>query len=100
MPLRWWFHRAFDVPCTIEIEQTADFFHAHLVLDGDVDIQPGDQIRVHGDPVRVTFGQSISERRQATVSRATWLARAWTRIAAGFELMELYEVSFTTRRAL
>jgi hypothetical protein len=89
-----------ETPCTIEIEQTHDYFHAHVELDGNIAIHPGDRVLVHGAPVRVTFGQKFSERRVATVERAGWLARAWTRFAARFEMSELYEVSFTTRRTL
>lgn len=35
--------KTFDVPCTIEIEQTSETLHAHVVLDGDIAIQPGDE---------------------------------------------------------
>ena len=35
--------RSFDVPCTVEIEQTSETLHAHVVLDGDIQIQPGDE---------------------------------------------------------
>ena len=88
------------VPCTIEIEQTHDCFHAHLVLDGDIAIGPGDQVRLLGDPLRIAFGQKLTERRQATVRRAGVLRRAWTLISARFALGELYEVSFTPARTL
>ena len=91
---------SFETPCTIEIEQTHDCFHAHLALDGDIAIGPGDQVRVHGAPIRMAFGQKLTERRRATVTRAGLLRRTWTRIIARFELQELYEVSFTTRRNL
>ena len=30
--------KSFDVPCTVEIEQTSETLHAHVVLDGDIDI--------------------------------------------------------------
>ncbi len=96
----WWRHAPIETPCTIEIEQTHDFFHAHLALDGDIEIQPGDRVLVHGAPIRVAFGQKLLERRIATVERANWATRAWTRIAARLEFHELYEVSFTPRRAL
>ena len=36
--------------------------------------------------------------REATVERAGWLERQWTRLCARFELSELYEVSFTPGR--
>jgi hypothetical protein len=94
----WRFRETIETPCTIEIEQTHDFFHAHLTLEQDIEIQPGDRVLVHGKPIRVAFGQKLLERRTATVERANWLARAWTKIAARLELTELYEVSFTPGR--
>jgi hypothetical protein len=98
--LPWLARRRIDLPCTIEIEQTADFFYAHLTLDEDIEIQPGDRVRVQGEPIRVAFGDSLLERRIATVERANSLGRAWTRFAARFQLAELYEVSFTPGRTL
>jgi hypothetical protein len=92
--------RTIEIPCTLEIEQTHDCFHAHLVLDGDIAIHPGDQVQVHGAPIRMAFGEKRSERRRATVTRAGLLRRIWTRFTARFELQELYEVSFTPRRIL
>ncbi len=86
--------RRFDIPCTVTIEQSPDHFHAHVELDGDIPIYPGDEVRVHGAPVTIDFGQSLQFTRMATVKRATALTRAWTRFAAYFDLTELYEVSF------
>lgn len=87
-----------DVPCTIEIEHSERSLHAHVALDGDLALQPGDRVRVHGDPIRVRFGQSMTLHRDATVERAGWLERQWTRLIARLELTELYEVSFTPGR--
>jgi hypothetical protein len=81
--------------CTIDIEHTESSLHAHVELDGDVALMPGDRVRVHGAPIRIMFGQHMVLRRGVTVERAGWLERAWTRFAAGFGLSELYEVSFT-----
>ena len=92
--------RVQQLPCTIEIEHTERSLHAHVELDGDLALQPGDRVRVHGDPIRVRFGESLLLRRDATVERAGWLERQWTRLAARFELSELYEVSFTGGRLL
>jgi hypothetical protein len=86
-------------PCTIEIEHTERSLHAHVELDDGVAIRPGDRVRVHGDPIRVRFGQRLVIRRNATVERAGWIERQWTRLAARFQLSELYEVSFTPGRA-
>lgn len=90
--------RSFETPCRIEIAQTPDHFHAHVVLEGDVAIEPGDRVRVHGAPISVPFGVTQVFHRIATVERAGPLRRLWTRIAGHFELSELYEVSFTSRR--
>ena len=90
----------FDVPCTIEIENTFDSLHAHVDLDGDVLIGPGDEVLVHGDTIRVPFGEKVTLRRQATVTRASWFGRTMTKLAAHLELTELYEVSFSSGRKL
>jgi hypothetical protein len=89
---------SFQVPCTLEIEQTHDFFHAHLELDGDIRLRPGDQVRLLGAPVRIDFGESLRERRLALVARANWLVRLATHLSARFALGELYDVSFSGRR--
>jgi hypothetical protein len=91
--------RSCQTPCTIEIEHTERSLHAHVELDDGLAIQPGDRVRVHGDPIRVRFGQRLVIRRNATVERAGWIERQWTRLAARFQLSELYEVSFTPGRA-
>jgi uncharacterized Zn finger protein len=90
--------RRFDIPCRIAIEQSEEHFHAHVELDGDIPIYPGDQVHVHGDPVQVCFGESVIVDRMATVTRAGPVQRAWTKVAAYFDLGELYEVSFTSGR--
>jgi hypothetical protein len=90
----------FEAACTVEVEHTADSLHAYVELDGDIEIGPGDEVIVHGDPIRPAFGEKIVERRRATVKRANRLGRLVTRIKSAFELTELYEVSFTPRRKL
>jgi hypothetical protein len=89
-----------SVGCTIDIEHTETSLHAHVELDGQVALMPGDRVRVHGEPIRIVFGQRMVLRRDATVERAGWLEREWTKFAAGFGLSELYEVSFTPGRLL
>ena len=98
---RWFKAReSFDVPCTIEIENTFESLHAHVDLDGDIAIMAGDEVLVHGEPIRVPYGEKRTVRRQATVTRASALDRAITKFAARFELTELYEVSFSSGRKL
>jgi len=88
--------RSIQVPCTVEIEHTADSLHAYVDLDG-IDIQPGDEVIVHSAPVDVPFGERIVVRRTATVVRATALERAWTKLLGYLELTELYEVGFSPK---
>lgn len=90
----------FDVLCTVEIENTFESLHAHVDLDGTVPMQAGDEVLVHGDEVRVPYGEKVVLRRLATVTRANWLDRAWTRFLARLEFTELYEVSFSSGRKL
>ena len=92
--------RCFDTPCTIEVEHGFDHLHAHVELDGDIAIYPGDKVRVHGAAIRLPYGERLVEHRMATVTRATAFGRAWTRFRARFEITELYELSFSGGRSL
>jgi hypothetical protein len=87
--------RTFDVPCTVEVENTFESLHAHVELDGGVLIAPGDQVLVHGAPIRVPYGERATIRRMATVTRAGPLERLWTRLTGRAEFMELLEFSFS-----
>lgn len=90
--------KSFDVPCTVEIEQTPQTLHAHVVLDG-IDVEPGDEVIVHDAPSGVPFGERLVVRRTATVTRAGALQRLRARFEGYLELTELYEVSFSDGRA-
>ena len=90
--------KQFDIPCRISVEQSVEHFHAHVELAEDVGIRPGDKVRVHGAPIRIAFGETAQFERTATVTRAGAVERVLTRIAAYFDLRELYEVSFNPGR--
>lgn len=92
--------RSFEAPCTVEIERSAETFEAHVVIDSDYGIRPGDQVLVRDPPTQAPFGERIVVRRMATITRAGLPERMWTRVAGNFELAELYDVSFTERRRL
>jgi hypothetical protein len=94
------FRRTFEAPCTVEIEHSPESLHAHVVIEGEIEMQPGDQVLVHDAPSDAPHGERILVRRTATVIRAGLLERAWTRLAGNFELTELYDVSFSERRRL
>lgn len=89
---------SFDVPCTVEIEQSSETLHAHVILDGDVEIGPGDEVLVHDAPTAVAFGERLVVRRTATVVRAGLLDRIRAKLQGYLELTELYEVSFSNGR--
>jgi hypothetical protein len=92
--------RKFDVGCTIEVSHTFESLHAHVELDGNIPIYPGDEVIVHGAPVKVPYGETATIRRMATIIRANALVRAWTKITGRFEMMELLEFSFSERTRL
>jgi hypothetical protein len=82
-----------ELICAIDIEQTAESFHAHAIPQ-DVEINAGDMILVHDAPTTIGFGQSYIGQRRATLMRAGLLRRVWTRISSIFEVTELFEVGF------
>ncbi|MEM1287507.1 MAG: hypothetical protein AAGH60_04070 [Pseudomonadota bacterium] len=101
MQLRLWRKQEdFDVGCTVDVQNTFDSLHAFVELDGDIKIQPGDEVIVHGKPVIVPYGEHQVFRRMATVRRAGWLERAWTRLTGDLEFMELCEFSFSEEATL
>ena len=87
-----------ETGCTIAVEHTADALHAHVELDGNAQLGPGDQVRVHGAAVRLPYGESITLRRRATVSRAGLVAQWWTKLRSHLDLTELYEITFTSEK--
>jgi hypothetical protein len=94
------FRQTFEAPCSVEIEHSPESLHAHVELDGDIEIEPGDQVLVHDAPTDVPYGGTLVVRRKATIIRAGLMERVWTRFVGNFELAELYDVSFTERRRL
>lgn len=89
--------RKFKVPCTVFVRHDWESLEAHLELEGDVHADAGDKIFVEGPPIAARFGESAVFHREATVIRAGWIKRQWTKLAARLELTELYEVSFSSR---
>ena len=92
--------RQFETGCTIEVEHSFDHLHAHVELDGDIAMHPGDRVRVHGNAITLPYGRRVVERRTATVTRAGPIERAWVKLKSRFVLTELYEISFSNGRTL
>ncbi|MBV9075910.1 MAG: hypothetical protein JO048_00315 [Methylobacteriaceae bacterium] len=90
--------RKIEVPCTVEIEHTAESLHAHVELMG-AEAEPGDEVIVHGAPATVPFGEKLFLHCRATVIRAGVWSRMKARLEGYGELTELFEVSFSSGRA-
>lgn len=86
--------RRFDTGCTVEVVNRFESLGAHVRLDGNVPLRPGDSVRVHGAALVVPYGESRTERRTATVERAGPLRAFWARHVRQWDLTELYEVGF------
>lgn len=93
--IRVLFKEQVQVECTVEVENTFDSLHAHVTLPDAIQIKPGDEVIVHGEPIRVPYGERFFARRTATVIHASLLEQFWTRITGDLEFMELCEFSFS-----
>jgi hypothetical protein len=84
-----------EAPCTVEVSHTFDSLHAHVRFDNGAIVHPGDEVLVHGRPIVAAYGEVIREKRTATITRANWLERAWTRATGDLGFMDLCEFSFS-----
>lgn len=89
-----------QVPCTVEVSHRFESLHAHVRFDNGAVVHPGDEVLVHGAPILAAWGDVIVEERTATITRATWFERLWTRATGDFGFMELCEFSFGEELAL
>jgi hypothetical protein len=92
--------RSFEIGCTVRVSHTFESLFAHVELDGNVPIFPGDRVRVHGTDINPPYGSVCVERRMATVTHAGFLERTWTRLTGDLDCLSLLDVSFTDRRTL
>jgi len=91
-----WFHRTRETaPCTVEVSHCFESLHAHVKFENGAVIHPGDEVLVHGAEIMAPYGEVVTESRTATITRATPLRRAWTRLTGDLEFMELCEFSFS-----
>jgi hypothetical protein len=77
------------------VSHVFESLHAHVRFDNGAVVHPGDEVLVHGKPVLAAYGEVIREERTATITRAGWLKRNWTRLTGNFEFMELCEFAFS-----
>jgi hypothetical protein len=60
-----------EAPCTVEVSHRFDSLHAHVRFDNGAIIHPGDEVLVHGAPVMAPYGEIVTEKRTATITRAS-----------------------------
>lgn len=85
------------VPCEVEVSHCFDSLHAHVkFLDGN-QVNPGDEVLLHGEPVMAPYGTVVREHRTATITRASLIEQLWTRFKGDLKVTELYEVSFSEK---
>ncbi len=87
-------------PCTIEVSHTFESLHAHVRFNNGAIVHPGDEVVVHGEPVMAPYGKVVIEDRMATIKRAFWLERQWTKLIGDLEFMEICEFSFSEEVSL
>jgi len=82
-------------PCEVEVSHCFESLHAHVKFLNGAEVNPGDEVLIHGAPVLAPYGEIVCEQRTATITRASKLEQLWTRLTGDFELMELCEFSFS-----
>lgn len=88
------------IACRIAVERTNEHFFAHQVYYNNPAFEPGDSVITHGEEIHVQNGSKFLVKRRASVKKANWFQRQWTKFISILEITELYEVSFTGRRKL
>ena len=90
--------RSFDVFCTVRVSHTFEDLSAHVELEENIAIEPGDEVLVHGSPIAPPYGEVQVERRRATITKASWFERTFRRLTGDLDCLSLLEVSFSDRR--
>ncbi|WP_428374627.1 hypothetical protein [Lichenicoccus sp.] len=93
---RWTAPRRIEATCALDIERSFDSFHAYAV-PVDVEINPGDVVRLQQAPAPVGPGEHMTGECRITVQRAGPIMQAWTRAISVFFLTSLYEVGFEAK---
>jgi hypothetical protein len=84
-----------SAPCVVTISHRFEELSAHVKFTNGAVVNPGDSVLVHGSEIMAPYGELVEEERIATITRASWLERQWTRWTGDFEFMELCEFSFS-----
>ena len=92
--------RSIETGCTVRVINTFDSLEAHVELDDGLVVQPGDEVKVHGAPIRVPYGETLEIRRRATVRRAGPHERARPRPTGALEHTDHCENSLSAEKQL
>ena len=65
------FARSIQLTCKVIVSHRFEDLSAHVELDGDIVAEPGDRVLVDGPPINPPYGEVRSERRRATLTRAS-----------------------------
>ena len=84
-----------SAPCVVTISHRFEELSAHVKFTNGAVVNPGDSVLVHGAEIMAPYGELVEEERLATITRASWVERQWTRWTGDFEFMELCEFSFS-----
>ncbi len=84
-----------SAPCVVTISHRFEELSAHVKFTNGAVVNPGDSVLVHGAEIMAPYGELVEEARIATITRASWIERQWTRWTGDFEFMELCEFSFS-----
>lgn len=84
--------------CTVTVRHTEETLEAHVELDDGLLPTVGDRITVFGEPIQVDYGRTVQFRRDAHLTRGCAMDKFWTKFRSLFDMTELYEVSFSSRR--
>lgn len=84
-----------SAPCVVTISHRFEELSAHVKFTNGAVVNPGDSVLVHGSEIMAPYGELVEEERLATITRASWIERQWTRWTGDFEFMELCEFSFS-----
>ena len=82
-------------PCTVTISHRFEELSAHVKFNNGAVVYPGDEVQVQGPEIMAPFGEIVTEKRTAVITRASALERLWTRWTGDLEVMELCEFSFS-----
>lgn len=92
--LTWFlYRRSVRVPCEMDLEATAEHFHAHARLDGAL-VHEGDEVLLHGAPDHIPLGVRRLLPTEATVTHVSPPRRMLTRVLGTASVTDLYDVGF------